>query len=157
MTSRLVFPNRSKRMQKQVIIDAFLLLLFVICCVKNAVNLNIALHFYHDIKDKAYTHCYAVITMAYGISNRNYDSRKYAKAKYNIDGKDITGKMVCSYDSRVEKGDKVYIIVPQNNLNIFAFSEKQVKNAVMTYSVLTSFFALCFITIAIACAYLYMK
>ena len=74
-------------MQKQVIIDAFLLLLFVICCVKNAVNLNIALHFYHDIKDKAYTHCYAVITMAYGISNRNYDSRKYAKAKYNIDGK----------------------------------------------------------------------
>ena len=149
--------NRGKSMQKQLIIDAFLLLLFVLCCVKNAINLNIALNFYHDIKDKAYTHCYAVITMACGISNRNYDSRKFAKAKYIIDGKDITGKMICSYDSRVEKGDKVYIIVPQNNLNIFAFSEKQVKNAVMTYSVLTSFFALCFITMTIACAYLYMK
>lgn len=136
-------------MQKQIIIDAFLLLLFIICCVKNAINLNIALHFYHDIKAKAYTHCYAVIAMAYGISNRNYDSRKYAKAKYIIDGKDITGKMICSYDSRVEKGDKVTVIFPKSNPKIFAFSEQHVKNAVLTYSVLTVVFALCAICMTV--------
>ncbi len=129
----------------------------MLCCVKNFVNLKKALQFRYAIKAKTYINCCAEITMAYGISNRCYNSRKYAKAEYTVEGKYIIGKMICAYDYRVEKGERVNIIVPKNNLNIFAFSEKQVKNAVMTYSVLTAFFAACFITVIVACLYLYRK
>ena len=107
-------------------------------------------------KQKNYIQSIAEIIIAYGLVNRNYDSRKYAKAVYTHDGKQIVGKMICAYDSRVEKGNKVNIIVPKNNLKIFAFSEKQVKNAVMTYSVFTMLFACCFIVVTVVCVYLYL-
>lgn len=134
-----------------------LLILSGLFCVKNFVGLKKALLFRRAVKGGKYIRCYAEVTAAFGISGHNYFSRKYAKAKYSFDGKDVVGTMICAYDSRVDKGDRVTVIVPESDPGLFAFSEKQVGDAVLTYSVLSVVFAGLFILYTAGFLYLYTR
>lgn len=124
-------------------------ILSVLLCAKNAYCLRLALQFLRAVKANTYIQCQAEIIWAFGTSNGTYFTRKYAKAIYTVDGKQIFGKMICTCDFRIDKGDKVTVIFPKSNPKIFAFSEQHVKNAVLTYSVLTAVFALCAICLTV--------
>ena len=143
-------------MRSTEICSVVLIGLCCIFCIRNAICLNKALQFLRSIKEKTYMHYSAVITEAYGLVNRSYNSRKYAKAQYTVQGKPVIGTMICSYDSRVDVNDQVRIIVPKCNLEIFAFSEKQVRDAVMTYVVFTVLFTIGFIVFAAGFVYLHI-
>ena len=116
---------------------------------QNTYCLRLALQFLHDVKANTYIQCPAEIIWAFSTSNGTYFTRKYAKAVYTVDGKQICGKMICACDFRIDKGNKVTVIFPKSNPKIFAFSEQHVKNAVLTYSVLTVVFALCAICMTV--------
>jgi len=51
--------------------------------------------------------------------------------------------MLCASDYRIDKGDKVTVIISKNRLDVFALSEQHMKDAVLTYGVLMVLFALC--------------
>lgn len=131
--------------------EIVILLLLVLLCVKNALSLRKALGFRRNVKANAYSHCQAEVVAAHGSVNRSYFSREYVRAVYTVDGKQIRGKMICGYDSRVEKGDSVTLIVPKSNPMIFAFSERQVKQAVLKYSVMTAAHTLFTVVLAVVC------
>ncbi len=118
-------------------------ILCVLLWAKNAYCLKFALQFLHDVKANAYVECWAKIIWAFGTSNGTYFTRKYAKAVYTVDGKQICGKMICACDFRIDKGNILTVIFPKSNPKIFAFSQQHLKNAVLTYSVLTAVFAFC--------------
>ena len=112
--------------------------LLVLLCVKNAFSLRKALRFRRDVKANAYIRCQAEVIAAHGSVNRSYFSRAYVRAVYSVDGTQIRGRIICGYDSRVEKGESVTLIVPECDPKMFAFSEQQVKQAVLKYSVMTA-------------------
>lgn len=62
----------------------------------------------------------------------------YAKAQYSFQGKEQYAWMVCSIDKMLSKGDAVTIILSKRSGKIFALSEKQSKDAVMTYAVFSA-------------------
>ena len=127
-------------------------ILSVLLCAKNAYCLKPSLQFLRAVKANTYIQCQAEIIWAFGTSNGTYFTRKYAKAVYTVDGKQICGKMICACDFRIDKGDKVTVIFPKSNPKIFAFSEQHIKNAVLTYCVLTVVFA--FLSIGMTVIYL---
>ena len=132
--------------------DVALPILFVLLWAKNVYCLKLALQFHRDVKANMYIQCWAEITLAFGTTTGGYFSRKYARATYTVDRKQICANMICTYDSRIDKGDKVTIIIPESNPKIFAFSKQHLKNAVLTYSVLTVVFA--FLSIGMTVIYL---
>ena len=132
--------------------DVALPILFVLLWAKNVYCLKLALQFHRDVKANMYIQCWAEITLAFGTTTGGYFSRKYARATYTVDRKQICANMICAYDSRIDKGDKVTIIIPESNPKIFAFSKQHLKNAVLTYSVLTVVFA--FLSIGMTVIYL---
>lgn len=124
-------------------------ILCVLLWAKNAYCLKLALQFLRDLKANTYIQCPAEIIWAFSTSNGTYFTRKYAKASYTVDGKPICGKMICTCDFRIDKGDRVTVIYPKSYPKVFAFSPQHVKNAVLTYSVLTIVFALCAICMTV--------
>lgn len=139
------FPSKLMLNNKGEIIvsDIVLPFLCVLLWAKNVYCLKLALQLRHAVKTKTYTQCWAEIVWAFSTSNGTYFTRKYAKAVYTVDGKQICGKMICACDFRIDKGNKVTVIFPKSNPKIFAFSKQHVKNAVLTYGILTAVFAFC--------------
>ncbi|MDE5765152.1 MAG: hypothetical protein K2N49_05515 [Ruminococcus sp.] len=129
--------------------DIILPIFFVLLWAKNAYCLKFALQFLHDVKANAYVECWAKIIWAFSTSGGTYFSRKYAKAVYTVDGKQIHSKMICACDFRIDKGNILTVIFPESNPKIFALSKQHVKNAVLTYGVLTAVFAFCSIGMTI--------
>lgn len=62
----------------------------------------------------------------------------YAKAQYSVDGTVKSAWMVCSIDRSLSNGDVVDIVLGKRSGRIFALSEKQSRNAVMTYAVFSA-------------------
>jgi len=138
-----------------VALPILFVLLLVLLWAKNVYCLKLALQFHRDVKANMYIQCWAEITLAFGTTTGRYfsrNSRKYARATYTVDSKQICANMICTYDSKIDKGDKVTIIIPESNPKIFAFSKQHLKNAVLTYSVLTVVFA--FLSIGMTVIYL---
>lgn len=149
MRYRLEFINQTGVI---IVNDIIFLILLVFLWAKNVYCLKIALQFHRDVKANAYIKCQAKIIWAFGTSANTGFSRKYARAACAADGKQIRADMICAYDSRIDKGDKVTIIIPKSNPKIFAFSRQHLNNAVLTYSVLTIVFA--FLSIGMTVIYL---
>lgn len=118
-------------------------ILCVLLWAKNVYCLKLALQLRHAVRKKTYIQCGAEIIWALGTSGGTYFSRKYAKAIYTVDGEQICGKMICASDYRIDKGDKVTVIISKNRPDVFALSEQHMKDAVLTYGVLMVLFALC--------------
>lgn len=118
----------------------FLLLLSVAAFVKCILNLRRALIFYGDLNNKKNIKAKAVITeLRHSVNSRGCTAS--ARAKYVIGGEQITGKMICRFDDRLKSEQSVKVIVSGTKRDTFAVddvmfsAEKQVKNAVLTYSV----------------------
>lgn len=119
----------------------FAVVLIVLVCwlAMNAAKLCRAVRFYKDVKaqtngEPEFTP--AVITGAWRRRRQHY-STLGARATYQYDEEDVDGRMVCSYDERLEKDQKVDVIVDRRSGKIFALSVQQIKNAVLTYAVYT--------------------
>ena len=104
-----------------------------------------SMRFYKSLKTHTVKVFKAEIVEAHGIVNRSYDSTKAAKAKYNVHGKEITGKMICSCDHRLSVGDRVKIIVPKTDNRIFSISEKQVRDSLITHIIFVAVSVICLI------------
>jgi hypothetical protein len=144
------------KMDRHLFYSVIVIIIFGLYCFKNIRQLKIALQFHRAIKTRNYIRCSAEITEAHGAVNRSYYSRKAAKAKYMVKGKQFIGEMICSYDSHVDVNDTVTVIIPKDNMYVFAFSEKQVQDAVMTYVVFTILLAIGFIALSTGLIYLYI-
>lgn len=119
----------------------FLLLLSVGLSAKTVLDLRDALIFYNDVSNKKTIKTKAVITQL----RRSVNSRgctASARAEYVIHGEQIIGKMICRFDDRLKSEQKINVLVSGTKKDIFAVDdvlytpEQQVKNAVLTYSVL---------------------
>lgn len=107
--------------------------------VVNAVKLCRAVRFYRDVKaqptgEPEYTP--AVITGTWRRRHQRY-STAGARAKYQQGGEDAEVRMICAYDQRLEKDQKVDVIVDRCSGELFALSVQHIKNAVLTYGVYT--------------------
>ena len=126
----------------------FLISLSVGTLVKNILALRYALIFYHDFNNKKIITAKAVITeLRHSVNSRGCTAS--ARAKYDILGEQIIGKMICRYDYRLKSEQSVKIVVSGTKRDIFAVNDvlyagkkddlyaakEQVKNAVLTYSV----------------------
>ena len=80
--------------------------------------------------------CGGKITLKFGHRGRNLESCEHAWARYNVNGKDIVGVMVCAVDRKLSEGDDVSVMVNKRSPRVFAFSEKQSRDAVLTYAFL---------------------
>ena len=107
-------------------------ILCVLLWAKNVYCLKLALQLRHAVRKKTYIQCGAEIIWALGTSGGTYFSRKYAKAIYTVDGEQICGKMICASDYRIDKGDKVTVIISKNRPDVFALSEQHMIDAVLT-------------------------
>ena len=113
------------------------------------------MRFRRAFKDKKCVRVTAEIISAYGHVRGNFNSTRYASARYDIDGKTVVGKMVGSYTegvSKLRKGQTAEVIVNSLYPNMFAFSEKQVRRSfrehlffVICVSLFTAIFALDFL------------
>ena len=118
---------------------ALLLLLSVGFAVKSFFNLRNALIFYNDISNKKTIKTKAVITRL--RRSTSIGCTASARAEYVVHGEQTVGKMICRFDDRLKRGEKVNVIVSGTKKKIFAAdnalnpAEQQVKNAVLTYSV----------------------
>lgn len=117
----------------------FLLLLSVGGFVKCILNLRRALIFYGDLNNKKIMKANAVITeLRHSVNSRGCTAS--ARAKYVICGEQIIGKMICRFDDRLKREQSVKVVVSGTKRDTFAVddvmfaAEKQVKNAVLTYS-----------------------
>lgn len=126
-------------MNDYIIEFVFLLLLSVGLAVKSFLSLRNALIFYNDVSNKKTIKTKAVITRL--RRSTSIGCTASARAKYVIFGEQITGKMICRFDDRLKRGQKVNVIVSGTKKAIFAVdnalnpAEQQVKNSVLTYSV----------------------
>lgn len=118
----------------------FLLLLSVGAFIKCILNLRKALIFYGDYNNKKIINTKAVITeLRHSVNSRGCTAS--ARAKYVILDEQITGKMICRFDDRLKREQSVKVVVSGTKRDTFAIddvmfaAEKQVKNAVLTYSV----------------------
>ena len=128
----------------------FWLCLFVL--IVNIIRLVRSVRFRRAFKDKKCVRVTAEIISAYGHLRGNYNSTRYASARYDIDGKTVVGNMIGPYVEgrfRLQKGQTAEVIVNSLYPNIFAFSEKQVRRAfrehlffVICLSLFTAIFAL---------------
>lgn len=103
----------------------------------NVMRLHRSVAFYREAKDlhgKKPKLTSALITRAWR-RRRWYVSTDGARASYRFDGKKVKGRMICACDDRLEKDKRVDVIVCRRYEGLFAMSVKQIKNAVLTYSV----------------------
>lgn len=119
----------------------FALVLIVLVCwlVMNGIKLCRAVSFYRDVKAQPTGEpelTPAVITGAWRRRHQRY-STLGARAAYQYNGEAVDGRMICAYDERLEKDQKVDVIVYRRSGSFFALSIKQIKNAVLTYAVYT--------------------
>lgn len=122
---------------------AFLYFISVGAAMKSILALRGALIFYGDCQNGRTIRTKAVITdirrsaSAFGCTSS-------ARAKYVIQGEQINGKMICRFDGLLQKQQNIKVIVSGTKRYIFAVDdtimtpeppEKQIKNALLTYSV----------------------
>lgn len=95
------------------------------------------MRFRRAVKDKKCARVTAEIISAYGSVGRNVlFSTRYAKARYNVAGKTVAGKMIASYAEgkpKLQKGQNAEVIVNGRFPTMFAFSEKQVRRSFAEY------------------------
>lgn len=119
----------------------FAVVLIVLVCwlAMNTAKLCRAVRFFKDVKaqptgEPEFTH--AVITGTWRRRHQRY-STLGARAAYRYNGEDTDGRMICAYDERLEKDQKVDVIVDKRSGEWFALSVQQIKNAVLTYALYT--------------------
>ncbi len=78
--------------------------------------------------------CGAKIVLEFG-RGRNLNRCEHAWARYTVNGKEVLGVMVCAVDQKLSEGENVSVYVNKNAPRAFAFSEKQSRDAVITYAV----------------------
>lgn len=122
--------------------DILLIIMFVLLWAKNAYGLKLALQLRCAVKTNSLIQCPAEIIWTFGTSSISAFCTKYAGAVFSFNGKQIRSSMICVCDYKLIKGHKVTVIFPEGNPKIFALSKQHIKNAVLTYGVLTVVFAL---------------
>lgn len=127
-----------KLMEQLIISSGFMSVIITIVLAIYLHKLIKTFHFYRALKSKMTVSLTGEIIEAYGIVNRSYDSTKAAKAKYTVLNKEVTGRMICSCDHKLTVGEQVKIIIPKHDIKIFSFSEKQVRDALMTNVIFTA-------------------
>lgn len=116
---------------------AAVLIVLVWSLVWNVMRLHRSVVFYREVKDlngKKPKLTSALITRAWR-RRRWYISTDGARAAYRLDGKKVKGRMICACDDRLDKDDRVDVIVCRRYEKLFAMSVKHVRDAVLTYSV----------------------
>lgn len=124
----------------------FAAVLVVLVCLLawNVLRLIRSVRFYSEVKDlhgKKPKRTSALITRAWR-RRRSYISTDGARAVYRFDGKKVKGRMICACDDRLDKDDRVDVIVCRRYEEFFAMSVKHIRDAVLTYAVFTGLTAL---------------
>lgn len=110
------------------------LIFFILMLALNIIRLVRAARFRRALRDKKVLKVTADIVSVHGIVGRNYFTTRYASAKYNIDGKNVVGRMICSYlDGKLQKGQNAEVLVNRSFPNMFALSEKQIRHSFAEY------------------------
>ena len=103
---------------------ALLFILFLIGAVKNGTGLYYSLCLYiKGLKVNAY-------------------STKRALAKYSLNDKEQTGKMLCPYDDVLKPGEKREIIINKKCPGVFALTQEHIKGYLIKKGILTGLFML---------------
>lgn len=119
-------PSFEARRIAKAVVLAFAAAVSVMKMIR-AIKLRIA------FKNGLIVTCGGKITLRFGHRWRNLDSCEHAWARYNVNGKEIVGVMVCAVDQKLSEGDNVSVMVNKRSPRVFAFSERQSKDAVLTY------------------------
>lgn len=117
-----------------IVMGALLIFLAAVCVIR----LIRAVRFQRAVKSGQTMRVTGIITFKFGFKGRRPDSCTHAWARYSLNGKDVVGMMICSADQGLQMDQSVDIIVPKIGLKAFAFSEKQVRDAVLTYAVFSA-------------------
>lgn len=120
-------------------ISFIILIVGVLLIILNMVNkLRISVQFYSAVKYQRCILCSAEI-LEIRTSANSRGSIKYATAKYTINGKQIIGLIICTYGGPIpiRQQRRVNVMVNPYNINLYAFSEEHVKDALLTYSILS--------------------
>ena len=116
------------------VMGALLIFLATVCVIK----LIRAVRFQRAVKSGRTVRVTGTVTFKFGFKGRRPDSCSHAWARYSLNGKEMIGAMICSVDKRLQIDQSVDIIVPKSGLRTFAFSEKHVRDAVLTYAVFST-------------------
>lgn len=116
---------------------ALLFILFLIGAVKNGTGLYYSLCLY--IKGLKVN---AIITGCGGRTKKAYYSTKRALAKYSLNDKEQTGKMLCPYDDVLKPGEKREIIINKKCPSVFALTQEHIKGYLIKKGILTGLFML---------------
>lgn len=123
-------------MPQMPIRDAIGFLIFIFMLILNIIRLRRAVRFRRAVKDKECVRVTAEIISAYGSVRGYLFATRYASACYNIDGKPVIGKMICSHTEgmfKLRKNQNAEVIVNRRFPTMFAFSEKQVRRSFREY------------------------
>lgn len=101
----------------------------------NAIRLIRAAMFKKAVKNGQTMRVTGTVTFKFGHKGRRLDTCAHAWARYSFNGKELIGAMICAADQRLQIDQSIDIIVPKSGIKVFAFSEKQVRAAVLTYAV----------------------
>ncbi|MDE6727317.1 MAG: hypothetical protein K2J80_05185 [Oscillospiraceae bacterium] len=112
--------------------------LLIFLAAVSVIKLIRAVRFQRAVKSGQTVRVTGTVTFKFGFKGRRPDSCTHAWARYSLNGKKIVGVMICSVDQRLQIDQSMDIIVPKSGLKVFAFNEKQVRDAVLTYAVLSA-------------------
>ena len=135
----------------------FMLIILAIIVSWNMINkLRISFQFFVAIQCQRCILCSAEI-LKIRTSANSRGSIKIATAKYTVNGKPIIGSIICTYGGPIpiRQQQRVKAIVNPDNLNLYAFSEDHVKDALLTYSVFSLLACVALIGLII-CAFKYV-
>lgn len=136
MINRSGAPTSCRKQRESMPIrkTVIVLIFFILMLALNIIRLVRAARFRKALKDKKVLKVTVNIASVHGIVGRNYFTTRYASAKYNIDGKSVVGRMICSYlDGKLQKGQNAEVLVNGSFPKMFAFSEKQIRHAFAEY------------------------
>lgn len=104
-------------------------------------KLIVARAMHSDLRNNKIRTLRTKISKVSGIVIHSADSTKNAFAEYSFQGKQYSGKMICSYDRKIHENSHYKIFISEKFPHYFAMSECHIKNAFLTYVTWTIVFA----------------
>lgn len=96
-------------------------------------NLIISLNMFTKLNNNKLFTVRGTIYRVYGHAVHSADTTKNAYANYSFRGKIYSGKMICTYDRKINKGNSYTIYISEKYPDHFAMSKKHIKDTFLTY------------------------
>lgn len=116
----------------------FALLLFLCIYLSHTIkNLIISSDMFTKLNNSTLCTVRGTIFRVYGHAVHSADTTKRAYANYSFRGKSYSGKMICTYDRKINVDNSYTIYISEKYPDYFAMSQKHIKDTFLTYLTFT--------------------